>query len=329
MRTRLMLWPGLALGLMLVTFWFTGTLDHVADYAAAGQKQAQNALATSLRHLRAGDSGAFLALIGIAFTYGVFHAVGPGHGKVLIGGYGVARRVRLWPLVGIALLSSLAQATSAVVLVYAGVKLLDLTRERMVDLTERVFAPASYAAIGLIGLWLALRGVRRLSRGLRDGHQKAVLSGPAHADTVGHDGPHRHDHSLLAACAPSTGAHVHDAHCGHRHGPTAEEAASVASVRDALVLIGGIAIRPCTGAMFLLILCWRMKIDAVGIAGAYAMGLGTAIVTIAVAGLAVWTREGAFNALSIGRLARALPLVEIAAGLTVAAISVEMLRHAI
>lgn len=53
------------------------------------------------------------------------------------------------------------------------------------------------------------------------------------------------------------------------------------------------------------------------------------MVIVSVAGVAVWAREGAFNALSVGWLARALPLVEVAAGVAVAAISVEMLRHAV
>ena len=325
MRTRLML-AGLAVGLVLLALWLTGSLDAVADHAAAAQKDTQNALARALRALRAGEPGALASLIGIAFGYGVFHAVGPGHGKVLIGGYGVARRVRLLPLAGIAVASSLAQATSAVGLVYAGVLVLNLSRERMVDLTERVFAPASYAAIGLIGLWLALRGGRRLVRGLAAGRVGGVASGPERAGqaAIPHGAPHGHTHDHA-----DDRSHVHDASCGHRHGPTVEEVASVASIRDAAVLVAGIAVRPCTGALFLLILCWRMRIDAVGIAGAYAMGLGTAVVTVAVAGLSVWTREGAFAAVSGSRLVRALPLVEVAAGLAVAAVAVEMLRHAI
>ena len=76
----------------------------------------------------------------------------------------MAARVSALRLSALALASSLAQAASAVGLVYAGVLLLDLTRQRMTGLAEDIMAPASYAAIAAVGGWLALRGVRRLRR---------------------------------------------------------------------------------------------------------------------------------------------------------------------
>ncbi|MBL4915981.1 nickel/cobalt transporter [Szabonella alba] len=314
----------------LLVFWGLGGMDRLSDWAAAGQRDAQNALAGALRRLRAGEAGAFAALIGLAFAYGVFHAAGPGHGKVLIGGYGMAARVRLGPLIAIALASSLAQATTAVVLVYAGVLVLNLTRETMVGVTEDIFAPVSYAAIGLIGVWLAWRGARRLWRqSPGQGATRAAAAAQAHH----HD--HQHDHGPDHHHDGHHHAHSHHHHhdeacgCGHRHGPTMDEIAEVRGFRDALMLIAGVAIRPCTGALFLLILTWRMGIDAVGIAGAYAMGLGTATITIAVAVLAVWAREGTILALSEGRMARALPLIEFGAGLAVALISFQMMRAAL
>jgi nickel/cobalt transporter (NicO) family protein len=302
-RAVILLGAGLALA--LAALWAFGLFDSLGAWAAEGQRNAQNALAGALRRLRAEEPGALAALIALAFGYGVFHAAGPGHGKILIGGYGLAENIRLGPLVAIAIGSSLAQATTAVLLVYSGVWLLDLTREAMVEVTETVFAPASYAAIGLIGIWLIWRGARRLRASPSAGH-----SHKDHADS--------HDHHHDAACG-----------CGHAHGPTPEQLSRVQSLRDALLVIGAIAIRPCTGALFLLILCWRLGIDAVGIAGAYAMGLGTALITVAVAGLSVWARAGTLEALSGGRLARAAPVIEVFAGLVVVLLSVQMLRAAI
>ncbi|MFN3823022.1 MAG: nickel/cobalt transporter [Pseudorhodobacter sp.] len=341
---RSLILAGVVVVAAVLVFLGTGGMDLLSAWAAAGQREAQNALAGALRSLRAGEPGAFGALIGLAFAYGVFHAAGPGHGKVLIGGYGMAERVRLGPLVAIAIASSLAQATTAVVLVYAGVLVLNLTRETMVGVTEEIFAPASYAAIGLIGVWLAWRGARKLWRQSPAlGARIAAAEGPGGALAHAAVDPHHHaaaqgSHSRHdAQHDPAQGDHARHHHhdhddtcgCGHRHAPTMAEVARVNTFRDALVLIAGVAIRPCTGALFLLILTWRMGIDAVGIAGAYAMGLGTASITVAVAVLAVWAREGTILALSGGRLARAVPLIEFGAGLAVALISFQMMRGAL
>jgi len=101
--------------------------------------------------------------------------------------------------------------------------------------------------------------------------------------------------------------------------------------QDAALLIGGIALRPCSGALFLLILCFAMGIGGAGIAGTFAMALGTGCITIAVAGLAVWGREGVVAGLSAGlntrRMALALPMIESVAGAVLAALALALLAN--
>ena len=108
---------GLLVAAVLALFWASGAMQGVERWAADSQRDVQNAMAGALRRLKGGEAGALAALLAVSFGYGFFHAVGPGHGKVLIGGYGLGRRVRLLPLAAIAVVSSLAQATTAVVLV--------------------------------------------------------------------------------------------------------------------------------------------------------------------------------------------------------------------
>ena len=267
-----------------VWLWGFGGADQIARMAAAAQRDVQNAMAAALRALRAGDMAALLTLWGLCFAYGFVHAAGPGHGKLVIGGYGVGARVPARRLAGLALASSLAQAATAVLLVYAGVFVLGWGREQMTGVADRIMAPLSYALIGAVGLWLLLRGLHHLRR-----------------VPVVHDHDHHGDDAVCG-------------HCGHAHGPTVEQAGSVRSLRDAVMVVGAIAIRPCTGALFLLILTWRLGIDWAGIIGAFVMGLGTASITIAVALLAVGFRESALRLVSGNGVARTLAWAEVAAG---------------
>ena len=285
---------GVAAGLALL--WLVGGFEVLARMAAEVQRGLQAPLAGAVRAVRAGQPEAWGGLLAVCFGYGVVHAAGPGHGKVLIGGYGVARRVPLARLVAVAVAASLAQAGVAVGLVYAGVWVVGWTRERMVGLAEGALAGASWAAIAAIGVWLVWRGGRRLWAA---GH-------------VRHD--HRHDHP-----------HGEDCACGHVHGPSLEQVAGLTGWRDALALVAGVAVRPCSGALFLLILTWQMGIAAAGVAGAFAMGFGVAVVTVAVAVLAVWAREGALAGIGDARVWRVLPWLEVAGGVMIAAFALGML----
>ncbi|MGK7754649.1 MULTISPECIES: nickel/cobalt transporter [unclassified Roseovarius] len=292
---------GLGVAALAVWLWGFGGAADLQAWALEGQREVQQSMAGYLQKLRAGEAGALLGLWGICFAYGFFHAAGPGHGKLLIGGYGVGRAVPVKRLVSLALASSLAQAAAAVCLVYAGVYALGLGREAVTGLADRTLTAASYGAIALVGLWLVLRGAMKLWR--------------ARARSQDHDHHHHaHDHDD-GVCSS----------CGHRHGPSVQEAANVHGWREAVALVGAVAIRPCTGALFLLILTWRFGIDLAGIAGAFIMGLGTASVTMVVALAAVSLRQGVLARLATGGAgAKALPVIEIAAGALIAVVSLQL-----
>ena len=139
----------------------------------------------------------------------------------------------------------------------------------------------------------------------------------------------------LKMLRPAPAAHHHHHHhgqsscgCGHAHGPSPAQVAETRSLRDALLLIAGIAARPCTGALFLLILTWRIDIFAAGVAGTFAMGVGTASVTLVVAALSVWARRGsmALAPAQGSALTRILPgAMQLGAGLLIALVCAAML----
>jgi ABC-type nickel/cobalt efflux system permease component RcnA len=274
----------LALIAGLTVLYASGADRALTQWALSGQRAAQDTMAGGLRALRAGEGAALAGFLIVCFSYGFFHAAGPGHGKLLIGGYGAARAVGAWRLSAVALIASLAQGLSAVALVAAGVWVWQLGRAQMTDLADRLLAPLSFGAIALIGLWLVWRGLARLRAAQRH---------------------HHHDHHHGPDCTT----------CGHAHLPDPADIAAATGWRDMALLIGAIAIRPCTGALFILILTAQMGAFAIGVAGAMAMALGTAALTIAVALGAVMMRRGVLAGLAESpTLARIQPMIEIAVG---------------
>jgi ABC-type nickel/cobalt efflux system permease component RcnA len=248
--------------------------------------------------LRAGEAGALATLWGLCFAYGFVHAAGPGHGKLVIGGYGAGSRVTARRLAGLALGASLAQAATAIILVYFAALVLGWGRGQMTGLADDVLAPLSYALIGAVGLWLLLRGLRHLK--------------PKHT--------HAHAHAGDGETCST---------CGHAHGPTVQQAEAVQSWRDALFVIGSIAVRPCTGALFLLILTWRFGIDYAGIIGAFVMGLGTASITILVAVASVGMRDSVLQLVNHGTVARAGAWFEVCAGGIVMILATQLVLRAL
>lgn len=275
-----------------VGVWLAGGDHLVTAWALDGQREAQGAMAGALRRLRSGDTAAVASLMAICFGYGFFHAAGPGHGKLLIGGYGAARQVGAVRLSLVALASSLAQGMTAILLVGAGVWLVGWSRERMTEMADEIFAPLSFMAIALVGLWLVFRGARGLWRLSR---------------VAGHD--HEGEEHTCSSC-------------GHAHGPAPEDVARAVGLREVVALIAAVAIRPCTGALFVLILTAQMGVFWAGALGALAMALGTASVTVVVAVAAVGLRRGALAGWADSpALARVQPLVELAVGGLVAVLA--------
>ena len=289
--------PAVVLVLMAAValwLWALSGADQIMRFATDMQRDVQNAMAASLRGLRAGEAGALATLWGLCFAYGFVHAAGPGHGKLVIGGYGAGSRVTARRLAGLALGASLAQAATAIILVYFAALVLGWGRGQMTGLADDVLAPLSYALIGGVGLWLLVRGLRHLK--------------PQHS--------HVGDGEICGSC-------------GHAHGPTVAQAQAVTSWRDALFVIGAIAVRPCTGALFLLILTWRFGIDYAGIIGVFVMGLGTASITILVAVASVGLRDSTLQLVNHSVVARVGAWFEICAGGIVVILATQLVLRAI
>ncbi|MEP0963476.1 MAG: hypothetical protein ABJQ70_09375 [Roseobacter sp.] len=262
----------------------------VQRWAAGEQRTFQNAMAGALRGIQSGEPLAVWSLCSATAAYGFFHALGPGHGKVLIGGAALASGATLKRLTILTVLSSLAQAATAIILVGGLVFLLHMRSGDLADVTEAWLAPLSYAAIAAIGVVLILRGARTWYK-------------------VGQDKKVAH------TC------------CGHAHGPSIDEVSTLSSTRDAVALIASIALRPCTGALFVLVIAARFDAFAVGCLSVITMGFGTAAfnLTVATSGVAARRLAGVGTKDHQG-LQTISATLHVAGGFMIVAISLGMLQ---
>lgn len=124
-----------------------------------------------------------------------------------------------------------------------------------------------------------------------------------HTHDHDHDHHHAHDHGSGHAHAVTHGAaphaapaepHVHAADgscCGHAHMPDPSQLEGKLSWRKALAIALSVGIRPCTGAILIMIFAMSQGLLIAGIFATFAMALGTAITVSTLAALAVGSRE--------------------------------------
>ena len=307
---------GIALAALVAAglwYWLSGAYFETIQWAVTQQRIFQNELASGIMAARQGAPSVIWGVILASGLYGFVHAVGPGHGKFLIGSAGLGSQAAARTMAGLAIASSLVQGLTAVVLVYGGLGLASVGTRWAEDVTNDVLTPLSYGVIAVIGIVLLWRGLRAVLQ------RKPALNHGHHHDHAHDHHHHGHDH-----------AHVHDeaCGCGHRHGPTAEEVARVHGWRDAFALIAGIAIRPCTGAVIVLVIAWQTGLHWLGLAAVFAMALGTGAFTAMVALASVSAREASFSVSgsTAARLALVAPALQIMAGGVVLVLSLGMLQ---
>jgi nickel/cobalt exporter len=251
------------------------------------------------------DGSAVWTLLAISFAYGIFHAAGPGHGKAVISSYLVANEETARRGIVLSFVSALMQALVAVLIVGIGAWLLNVTAKTMCG-AERVVEIASYALIAAFGARLVWSKGSGFLRALRPtlAPQMAMAHASAHAGH-GHDHAHAHAHSHAShahaeAHAHTDHAHVHDDHCGHSHGPTPDQLAGPGGWARGLGAVVTVGIRPCSGAILVLVFALAQGLFWAGVAATFVMGLGTAITVATIAIVAV-SAKGLAQRLAGGR----------------------------
>lgn len=305
---------------LAIPYW-----SRVAFEIQAVQRDLHRALSAAMTAVRDGGAIAAWTLVGLSFLYGVFHAAGPGHGKVVISTYLLTQESELKRGLLLSLASSLVQGLVAIAVVEATVRLLGLTMRQAQGVVPSLEA-ASFGLVALLGLALVVtRGRRLLRAAARAGDPRRTDDPHAHPHDHGHDHGHDHDHE-----------HHHDHHhgCGHSHGPRAEDLSAPLGLKSFAALILSIGIRPCSGAVLVLVVAYSLDLRAAGMAAVLAMSLGTALTVGILASLSVFARDLARRLAArmpehAGRLSLAGEGVAVLGGLVILTLGLLLLQAAL
>ena len=250
-RRWLHLWP-LALFLILAAigaFWLWQAWPQVMMKSILWQRDVNQQMSGLLKAVAENPTKAGGSLLIFSFLYGVLHALGPGHGKIVITTWLATHPSKLKSSIGLTLASSLLQGLVAIALVIVVLTVLQLPA-RQLHMSSFWLEKGSYALVGVLGVLLCWRAIKKL---------RALLRKPTFKAFTAH--------------------HVHDAHCGcgHQHLPTQEQLQSTDDWRARLMIILSMGMRPCSGAIMVLLFSKVIGVFSWGVVSALAMAAGTSL----------------------------------------------------
>ena len=272
----------------------------IVGWLLAKQSEFYREMSSTIRAAKS-DGSAVWTLLVISFTYGIFHAAGPGHGKAVISSYLVANQETAKRGIVLSFASALMQSLVAVSIVGICAVLLNATARTMCG-AEKVIEIVSYALIAAFGARLVWTKGGGFIRALQAQQPVSAIVGAAHHHH-GHD--HHHGHSHPHAHVAHHGhehrhddhghdhaqGHVHDQHRGHSHGPVPSELSGPGGWRRGFGTIFAVGLRPCSGAILVLVFALAQGMFWAGVASTFVMGLGTAITVATIAVIAVSAKD--------------------------------------
>ncbi|HHH3610187.1 TPA: nickel/cobalt transporter [Enterobacter roggenkampii] len=245
------LWP-LALFLLFAVcgaLWLWQAWPQVMMKSIIWQREVNQQMSGLLKAVAENPAKAGGSLLAFSFVYGVLHALGPGHGKIVITTWLATHPSKLKSSIGLTLASSLLQGGVAIALVVVVLSLLQLPA-RQLHMSSFWLEKGSYALVGVLGLILCWRALKKL---------RALLKKPTFKSFTPH--------------------HVHDEHCGcgHQHLPTQEQLQNGDDWRARLMIILSMGMRPCSGAIMVLLFSKIIGVFGWGMLSALAMAAGTSL----------------------------------------------------
>lgn len=268
------------------------------QWIAAQQAWFYRLLIGELTEMKRNGSAAGI-LVGISFLYGVFHAAGPGHGKAVITSYLLVSRETIRKGIIIAFAAAFVQGLMAIIIVMVAVLVLGTTAMG-VTRTANGLEIISFGIVAVMGaylLWAKATGRGHL-------HCHACQTHPFPGA--------RHDHT-------------------HSHAPEPRAFAGHLTFSRAWSAVLAVGIRPCSGAIIILVFAMSQQLYAAGLVSVMAMSLGTAIAVSALVLLTLLAKGAAvhYARSSSPTLERAIHFIELLAAVFIMLLGLALLGGAI
>jgi len=230
------------------------------------QKTLNQQMTTLLKQVASNPHQAGLTLMGFSLLYGVLHALGPGHGKVVIATFLATHPTRIKTSLQLTAAAAAVQGGVAIALVTVMLVILQLS-SRQLHLSSYWMEKGSYLLVAGLGLWLCWRAIRKLLPALRDAGQRTPPEQPATA------GGGMTIHRIVHA----EGQHSDSCGCGHQHVPDSKRLAAAVDWKTKSLVVLSMGLRPCSGAIMMLLFSKVIGVYGWGVLSAMAMALGTAV----------------------------------------------------
>ncbi len=227
---------------------------------------------------------AWFTLLGFAFAYGVLHALGPGHGKLVGGAWLGSRRARVAHAAGLAGWSATVQALSAIVLVFGSAWIARAGMENVLS-DAAALDVVSCLLLCVAGAWTLCNVLARRDCCVEPGAVKLVPRGK-HTDTDAgdDDGGDTYLGASLRLGARRSTRRSRFAPASGASGASATGTTNASVVSQILVTGFASGIRPCVGSIFVLIASMAAHAPWIGVAACFAIAAGVAV-TVTLFGL--------------------------------------------
>ncbi|MTD28534.1 nickel/cobalt transporter [Erwinia sorbitola] len=247
--------PGLLLAaFVLAALWVWQRWPQILLQSILWQKSLHQQMTGLLQQVASDPHQAGLALMGFSLLYGVLHALGPGHGKVVIATFLATHPTKMKTSLQLTLAAAVVQGAVAIALVTVMLGVLQLS-SRQLHLSSYWLEKGSYLLVSGLGLWLCWRALKKLWIALRPAPVRMTIT------------------RILPA------GHQHGEHCGcgHQHIPDSAMLSQATGWKTKAAVVLSMGLRPCSGAIMMLLFSKVIGVYVWGVLSALVMALGTAL----------------------------------------------------